>query len=181
MRYFTLREAREAASSGFRTAKSVLSEEAREFKSYKSYDIFLSHSFSDADLVLGAKKLLERGGFTVYVDWIEDPHLDRSRVTKETAQHIKERMHSCRRLVYATSENSKDSKWMPWELGYFDGHKPGEVAILPLMESERADFKGQEYLSLYPILRKDGASSYSGSGIELYDGRFAKTYSRIAA
>src|SRR5947209_3205334 len=51
----------------------------------KSYDIFLSHSTNDAELVTGMKLTLEDLGYTVYVDWIEDPNLDRSNVTKETA------------------------------------------------------------------------------------------------
>ncbi len=185
MRYFTIKDARAATSGEYRAAKTVLDEAVREFQSYKTYDVFLSHSFSDADLILGAKKILERQGFTVYVDWIEDPQLNRNNVTKETALHIKGRMHSCKRLVYATSENAKHSKWMPWELGYFDGHKPGQVAIMPLMESEYEDFKGQEYLSLYPVLRKGTVTSHLGgtssSGIEIYDGRLAKSYSRMAA
>lgn len=183
MRYFTVRDARNATASEIRTAKTILSEGMREYRASKSYDIFLSHSFSDADLILGVKKLLEREGFSVYVDWIEDPQLDRNNVTKETAQHIKDRMNTCKQLVYATSENAKHSKWMPWELGYFDGRKSGQVSILPLLESEYADFKGQEYLSLYPVLRK--GTPYLGEasrgGIEAYDGKIAKRYSRIAA
>lgn len=41
---------------------------------------------------------------------------------------------------------------MPWELGYFDGYKPGFVAILPLVQSSGSDFKGQEYLGFYPYI-----------------------------
>ena len=96
MRYFTLQDIRKAAgveSSSFRSARTILKEAAQDFRNYKTYDIFLSHSFSDAELVLGAKKTLEREGYSVYVDWIEDAQLDRSNVTKETAQHIKDRMH----------------------------------------------------------------------------------------
>lgn len=186
MRYFTLHDIRKAAGvepSSFRSARTILKEAAQGFRNYKTYDIFLSHSFSDAELVLGAKKTLEREGYSVYVDWIDDAQLDRSNVTKETAQHIKDRMHTCKGLVYATSENSKHSKWMPWELGYFDGHKPGQVSILPLLESESDSFKGQEYLSLYPVLGK-GTPSYLGgtsSGLQMYDGRLAKAYTLRAA
>jgi hypothetical protein len=41
-----------------------------------TFDVFLSHSVRDAQLVLGLKKLLEGEGLTVYVDWIEDKDLD---------------------------------------------------------------------------------------------------------
>jgi hypothetical protein len=39
---------------------------------------------------------------------------------------------------------------MPWELGYFDGMKPGHVGIVPIVASEDDTFPGQEYLGLYP-------------------------------
>jgi hypothetical protein len=52
---------------------------------------------------------------------------------------------------------------MPWELGYFDGRKPGRVAIMPLPSSATTGFKGQEYLELYPNLERlnwtDGTKS----------------------
>ena len=44
---------------------------------------------------------------------------------------------------------------MPWELGYFDGLRSGQVAIMPLMDDESAKFTGQEYLGLYPKVTKD--------------------------
>ena len=54
-------------------------------------------------------------------------------------------------MFYATSENTTNSKWMPWELGYFDGLKDKRVAILPIKKNNNfaEDFKGQEYLGLY--------------------------------
>ncbi len=40
---------------------------------------------------------------------------------------------------------------MPWELGYFDGLKDGNVGIFPIVQSENGTiFAGQEYLRLYP-------------------------------
>ena len=61
-------------------------------------------------------------------------------------------MRHSQSLVYATSAASSQSKWMPWELGYFDGFRPGFVAILPLVQSTGDDFSGQEYLGLYPYI-----------------------------
>ena len=46
------------------------------------FDIFLSHSFLDKSEVQGLYQELTDFGFTVYVDWIVDPHLDRTNVTK---------------------------------------------------------------------------------------------------
>lgn len=40
------------------------------------------------------------------------------------------------------------------ELGYFDGKK-GKVIILPVLKKENDNFRGQEYLGLYPFLTKE--------------------------
>ena len=65
----------------------------------KQYDIFLSHSHDDAELILGVKKLIEDLGLTVYVDWIEDAKLDRSKVTRQTGALLRARMRSCSSLI----------------------------------------------------------------------------------
>jgi hypothetical protein len=75
-------------------------------------------------------------------------------VTVKTAAVLRERMKACSSLVYAHSANSPSSVWMPWELGYFDGIKPGQVWILPLVSDDDSEFKGQEYLALYPPVEK---------------------------
>jgi len=41
---------------------------------------------------------------------------------------------------------------MPWELGFFDGLRPGFVWTLPLVEQFDSEFTGQEFLGLYPAL-----------------------------
>ncbi|MBM3603254.1 MAG: TIR domain-containing protein [Alphaproteobacteria bacterium] len=134
----------------YRNATAVLKEEVASAKAKSSFDIFLSHSTSDAEIILGVKGVLEDYGKTVYVDWLEDPQLDRSRVTPATAETIRGRMRQCRSLVYVHSVNSGSSKWMPWELGYFDGFN-GAVVILPVTRSGES-FQGQEYLGIYPYI-----------------------------
>lgn len=118
----------------------------------KEFDIFLSHSTKDKELVVGTKLILEDLGYSVYVDWIEDPKMDRSKVSKKTAEIIQKRMQKCKSLFYAFSTNSSESKWMPWECGYFDGIKNGKVAVLPILANSDKSFKGTEYLGLYYYL-----------------------------
>jgi hypothetical protein len=123
------------------------------------FDIFLSHSFEDAEVIAGIKGLIEDQGLRVYVDWIDDPQADRSNVTAATADMLRQRMNHCQSLLYASSNAATNSKWMPWELGYFDGKKPDHVAIVPIVKWEGAPFLGQEYLGLYPhveLLNVDG-------------------------
>lgn len=133
----------------------ILLDSVGNTKEKDQFDVFLSHSISDAEIVLGIKQLLEESGLKVYVDWIEDTQLDRKAVTKETAEALRRRMRQSKSLIYLSSDSSSSSKWMPWELGYFDGFKPGGVAIMPVLDSPTDTFKGQEYLGLYPIVKRD--------------------------
>lgn len=134
----------------YRDARAILKEEVASAKAKSRFDIFLSHSTSDAEIILGVKGVLEDHGKTVYVDWLEDPQLDRSHVTPANAEIIRGRMRQSRSLVYVHSVNSVSSKWMPWELGYFDGFN-GAVAILPVTKNGDS-FHGQEYLGIYPYI-----------------------------
>lgn len=140
--------ARRATQATFKTTASVLRESRDTART--TFDVFLSHSYVDQDLVLGAKQILEDKGLTVYVDWINDPLLDRQTVTRVTAIKIRTRMRQCRTMFYLHSVNAKQSKWCPWELGYFDAftHPARKVFVFPVTGSDRS-FTTQEYLSLY--------------------------------
>ena len=158
--YYTKAEARSFAStkiqkSATRDSRRILREEVRAATNEDRFDIFLSHASADGDLILGVKSLLESFGFKVYVDWVDDPQLDRSKVSKESADLLRRRMRQSKSLVWAATEAASDSKWMPWELGYFDGFKPNQVAVLPLVDNSSDTFRGQEYLNLYPAIRKN--------------------------
>jgi hypothetical protein len=132
--------------------KSLLSEAEIAFSAEKRvFDIFLSHSYSDKELILGIKLGLEKFGYSVYIDWIEDDRMDRTNVTTENVLWIKERMRDSKCLLYATSSNSLLSKWMPWELGFMDGFND-KSAILPISKTEVTSYKGTEYLGIYPYV-----------------------------
>jgi hypothetical protein len=163
MSYLTKKEAIDAASARVRrqanfnaTARSVINENVRkqEASAVQEYDVFLSHASEDAAIVLGIHEILTGRGLKVYVDWIDDAQLDRSKVTPATADLLRARMRSSKSLLFITTKNSSESKWMPWELGYFDGHRKGLVGILPVMNSENDSFNGQEYLGLYPKVER---------------------------
>lgn len=116
--------------------------------------MFLSHSIRDAEIVLGVKKLIEDLGYSTYVDWIDDPTLDRTKVTPKTADVLRKRMRTSKSLMYITTENADSSRWMPWECGYFDGLRD-KVAIIPVKGSRTDNFEGVEYLGLYPYCVKE--------------------------
>ncbi|WP_020182646.1 TIR domain-containing protein [Methylotenera sp. 1P/1] len=147
-----------AKSSVTKKAAEIIMEENASLK-LTTYDIFLSHSFHDAELILGMKGVLEDLGYTIYVDWIEDPFLDRTKVSSKTAEILRQRMNFCKSLFYVTTTNSENSKWMPWECGYFDGKKE-KVAIVPVLkESSSNSYSGQEYLGLYPYIVKQSSNT----------------------
>jgi len=160
MTYYSASELRQRV--GGLTASAAQLELSRTAKAAGgNFDVFLSHSFHDAVLILGLKRMLEAGGLSVYVDWIHDPQLDRTKVTATTAAHLRERMKRCGSLVYATSQNASTSRWMPWELGFFDGvHGPDRVAICPITTGTGI-YTGEEYLGVYKTLEKvrDGSVS----------------------
>lgn len=143
-------------------------------KTHISFDIFLSHSFLDKNEVEGLYIELTMQGYSVYVDWIIDPHLDRKNVTKKTATLIRNRLRSSKTLLLAISINASISKWIPWELGYVDGNT-NKCAIIPVSNSDYApnSYIGKEYLSLYPFIKK---VQTKGLGEKLFVIEEAKKY-----
>lgn len=157
MAFLTIADARNSASD--RPADVIqksLRASAAAAPTGATFNVFLSHCIRDAKAVEGLKCLLERSGLSVYVDWIEDPELDRVAVNVRTAARLRERLRHSESLVFATSEASPSSKWMPWELGYFDGFRPDRVAVLPVTATATSSFISQEYLRLYPYFENVG-------------------------
>ena len=130
----------------------ILNENKVIFNKSNKYDIFLSHSYLDKSLVYTLVELFNNAGYSVYVDWMIDTVLDRNNVTALTASKLRSRMQNCDGLAYIATSNIVQSKWCPWELGYVDGNKNGRCAILPILKNSNTQFKGQEYLGLYPYI-----------------------------
>ncbi len=158
--------------------KSLLESYNRNFNSEKNYDIFLSHSYLDKTIILGLSVELESYGYSVYVDWIEDSKLDRTSVTPKSVNLIKQRMKSSKCLLYATSRNSTNSKWMPWELGFMDGFC-NKVAILPITNYYYNSYKGTEYLSIYPFADKEKVANADRYELWVNDQQNSKLYARF--
>lgn len=176
MAFFTENELREKYFSKFGTRQfsagtEALNECIRTVSSV--YDIFLSHSSFDYQLVTGLVLTLQERGYSVYTDW-NDKALNPNCVTPQTAAILKERMAKCRCLIYAFSENATHSNWMPWELGYFDGLK-GKVAVLPITQGIKSSIVGSEFVGLYPQIQS-GISSLTGyRTLSVSDGRNKKS------
>jgi hypothetical protein len=110
---------------------------------------FLSHSSKDEELVAGAIRVLENHGAMVYVDEV-DPDMP-PYTSEETAALLKTRIRDSSRFVLLASKNSKESKWVPWELGIADSAKSSsKIALFPASDSsfDKA-WASWEYLGLY--------------------------------
>lgn len=148
------RAQRRAGALGISVAEA-LSRAARQRLS--RYDIFLSQTIRDAEIVLGVYDLLTSAGYTVFCDWIEAPDTDRSQVTPANAAFVRATMSISDTLLFLDTEGAIESLWMCWELGWFDGGR-GPVAVLPVLGEEERYYRGREFLGLYPYveLGEDG-------------------------
>lgn len=114
----------------------------------RKFDIFLSCGFSDSELIKGLKLDIESMGYTVYLNLpIPDPAV----ITKDRANMTIEKMKNCSSFLFAFTENSAESKWMAWELGYFEGYS-GRAAILPILNEKQNFYTGDGYFGIYPYI-----------------------------
>jgi hypothetical protein len=115
------------------------------------FDIFLSHSIDDAELVNGVRLMLEDQHLVVYVDRPFASRQAGNRMTPGTMGRLRRRMIKSESLILLLSGTADDLEWIPWILGYFDG-KGGRVASLPLSTDKDGKPKTQGYVNLYPYV-----------------------------
>ena len=97
-----------------------------------SADVFISHKSDDAEK---AQRLKSRIETDYHLEcWIDadDKEMQRIQQAKPVdyvalTHRIRERLRGCRCLIFAYSSKSHASRWMPWELGFFDGRWGGRL------------------------------------------------------
>ncbi|NRF72451.1 toll/interleukin-1 receptor domain-containing protein [Aquincola sp. S2] len=111
--------------------------------------VFLSHSHKDNEYLPGVISVLENNGGSVYVD-VQDKSLPED-PSLETAAILRQSLSVCRKFVVFVTTQSKDSKWIPWELGLGDGEKTmRNVALFPAAKQDYDQaWAEREYLGLY--------------------------------
>ncbi|MCP1551471.1 MULTISPECIES: hypothetical protein [Methylorubrum] len=147
------------------------------------YDIFLSQTIRDAEIVLGVYDMLTNAGYDVFCDWIEAPETDRSQVTPANAEFVRTTMGVSDTLLFLDTVNAAQSLWMCWELGWFDGRK-GLVAVLPVLPEGERYYRSREFLGLYPYVELDEEGQLevvrpvvtSPSGITLFEAPNSRTF-----
>lgn len=121
---------------------------------YQSFDVFLSHSSKDKDILPSVINFLSQYGVNVYIDKSDEELPDKT--SAETGEILKNRIHESKKFIVLVSQNSKESKWIPWELGIADEKKKiKNVAILPSVQrNSSTNWPEQEYLGIYPRIVK---------------------------
>ncbi|MEG0928705.1 MULTISPECIES: toll/interleukin-1 receptor domain-containing protein [Weeksellaceae] len=124
----------------------------------KKYDLFLSHSSNNKELLLTIKSTLNSLDFNVYIDWINDKEgLKRTLTNVATAQVIIERLKSSDALMFVYTEESLNSLWTPWEIGYFHSSKGKICVYYPEMVDES---KIPAFINIYPKVFLDDNSLF---------------------
>ena len=108
---------------------------------------FLCHSHLDNELAEGLQVFLQENGWDVYIDW-KDNTLPRF-PAQETALRIKEKIERSEYFIFMATENSRRSRWCPWEIGFADHEKINSKIILIRTSDEDNNWHGNEYLQLY--------------------------------
>ena len=135
-----------------------------EAKAARVRTIFLSHSHKDRDYALGLKAIIEDGGGSLYIDWLDEAMPEVT--SKETAQRIRSKIVDCDLFLFLATPNSMASRWCPWEIGYADGKKPiDNIVIVPTTE-DGVRYYGSEYLQLYRRLEPSALRSGSPSAVK---------------
>jgi len=121
----------------------------REAASRSGKSVFLSHSSKDNELIPSVVGILEGEGGRVYVDLGDDRLPDVP--SPETAAILRDTVRQTQSFVLLVTPNSKDSIWIPWELGLADGaHGPARVSLFPVANAAaEMRWSEQEYLGLY--------------------------------
>ena len=103
----------------------------------KRYDVFLSHSSKDAEQIRNIMHILNKEGFVCYCDWTSDnDFLKRSMVSDYTKEVLKKRMLQSENLIYICSKNSRQSKWVRFELEYYDNYGKGKIYVINLDDQD---------------------------------------------
>jgi TIR domain len=108
--------------------------------------VFVSHQQRDSDLATAIGGKLERNGIQVYLDII-DPLTGKT--GDDLGDYIRMRLTECSTLMSVVSEYTKNSWWVPWEIGI------ATEKDYPITTFARDNTELPIYLKKWPYLRTD--------------------------
>ncbi|SLM62780.1 MULTISPECIES: TIR domain-containing protein [Dickeya] len=99
--------------------------ESDSFQNKKSFDVFISHSYLDSELVRIIKDELNKHSIAIYCDWTSDNDFLRRNIASEyTKLVLKKRIEQSKILLFLQTKNSIShenhylSKWVEMELNH---------------------------------------------------------------
>ncbi|MDE5420988.1 toll/interleukin-1 receptor domain-containing protein [Ancylomarina sp. DW003] len=148
----------------------------RDVKNFSAYresstraTVFLSHKHDDLKDLRGVVGMLEDLGAKVYIDSMDNKMPEET--NGDTAHRIKDVIKGCKKFVLLATDKAIESYWCNWELGIGDTHRYiDNIAVLAMKDRGTYDhnFKGNEYLQIYPaiIFHEKGFNNRWGNYIE---------------
>lgn len=147
-----LRAAAKRQLRNFSTIEQEFRGILQERRTYTEVTIFLSHCHADRDQIEPVVVFLRRLGIHVYVDWMDET-MPRT-TSGTTAAKIKRKIKQNHKFIFLATNRAIISRWCNWELGLGDAAKYIQnICLFPLADSS-SDWKGNEYLSVYPRIEK---------------------------
>ncbi len=167
-RITTFNDMRNYSTTYANDAKALYENAIIKSSSYVPYT-FVSYSSKDSEYLPYVLKILTNHGAKPYVDKGDDRLPNPPSV--KTAEVLKDTIKKSKRMVVFVTTNSKDSKWVPWELGLGDGSKSNnEIALFPSGEnSYETKWLEQEYLGLYNRIVFGSLEGYDKEVWMVYD------------
>lgn len=83
-------------------------------------DVFISHQQRDTATAQRLRERVQSLGYSCYLD-VADAALQQQASAVDLATRIRSNLRRARCLLFLSTTGSPHSKWMPWELGFFDG------------------------------------------------------------
>lgn len=139
--------------------KAEVINETRGFSLSASKVVFLSYRRKDKEYVKPIVDLLHSLRVNVYIDYLDEQLPDKPSST--TAALLRERIKKSDKFIMLSTPNSKDSKWIPWELGLGDGFDGYKNAIILPVTNNTLIWAEQEYFEIYGYVKE--ANSTDGS------------------
>lgn len=138
------------SSQTFQKAESI--NETRGFSLSANQIVFLSYRRKDKEYVKPIVDLLHSLRVNVYIDYLDQQLPDTP--DSKTAALLRERIQQSDKFILVATPNSKDSKWIPWELGLGDGFDGYENTIILPVTNNVYSWDEQEYFGIYGYVKE---------------------------
>jgi hypothetical protein len=156
-------------AQGFRTFSELVNENRTRKSTPIEVTIFLSHKHEEAEVLKDAIALLKKYGVNVYIDH-NDEEMPKQ-TSGETADRLKKKIKENKKFILLATEKAIASKWCNWELGFGDAQKYLNNIALLIIKDDNANWTGNEYLQIYPIIGKKYSWSDAYYEVEFPDKR----------